>query len=140
VIESIFSPEAYMERVMATTRKLKLQGRHKASGWWQIKRELRGFLRTALWMTCNRKVCWYYWRNTFRTLLMGSKKFDVAQTLMAMYMHFEKQSRCVARELDENIEYSLHQAAFPRMVDPSSKTSATPQPAPVSLPSAPPVR
>lgn len=125
VIESIFSPKAYMERVMATTRKLKLRGGHKASGWWQVKRELRGFMRTAIWMTCNSKVRWYYWRNTFRTLFMGSKKFDVAQTLMAMYMHFEKQSRCVTRELDENIEFSRHHAAFPRMVDPSPKTDGT---------------
>ena len=79
---------------------------------------------------------WYYWRNTLRTMFMGSKKFDVAQTLMSMYMHFEKQSRCVTRELDENIDYSLHQAAFPRMVDPSPKATGTPESrlVPLSLP------
>jgi hypothetical protein len=124
VIESIFSPRAYMDRVLDTTRKLKPCGRHRARGWWQVKRELRGFLSTALWMTSRKAVRWYYWRNTLLTMLMGSKKFDVAQTLMAMYMHFEKQARCVTRELDENIEFSLHAAAFPRMIEPSPATNA----------------
>ena len=77
VLETIYSPENFMERVLDTTRRLKLQRRHRP-GWWESKRELKGFFHMMWWMTRNKTVRRYYWRNTLLSLWMGLDKFDAA--------------------------------------------------------------
>jgi radical SAM superfamily enzyme YgiQ (UPF0313 family) len=121
LLERIYSPKNYMNRVLLSTSKLKLRTGHNPSQWWEIKRNLRGFFKMATWMTFNRSVCWYYWRNTFRMLFMGSRKFDVGQSLMSIYMHFAKQSVNVREELNASIDYCVNEASFPRMVQRESQ-------------------
>ncbi|MEO8498633.1 MAG: B12-binding domain-containing radical SAM protein, partial [Planctomycetota bacterium] len=119
VLETIYSPKNFMDRVLDTTRRLKLRRRRKP-GWWETKRELRGLLSMMWWMTRDKSVRRYYWRNSFRSLLMGFDKFDAAQTMMMSYMHFKKQSRHVVQQLDINIDFAIHRASYPRMMEPAS--------------------
>lgn len=113
IIDSIFSPRNFMDRVLATAKKAKFSHRHKPSVW-ELKREIRSLLRTAWWMTKNKSVRWYYWRNTIRTLFLGMDKFDYAQRMMAMFRHFQRQSQYVINQVDVNIDFAIHHATYPR--------------------------
>lgn len=116
LLERSFDPKRYMDRVLRSTRGLTLQGGHSPSQWWEIKRSVRGLFKTMVWMTANRSVRYYYWRNTVEMLFLGSRKFDVGQSLMSIYMHFASQSAAIRDDLDASIAYCRTEASFPRMV------------------------
>jgi len=115
VLDAIFSPRNFMNRVLATAKRTRPFNRHKPS-LSELKREIRSLFSTACWMTKNKSVRWLYWRNTLRTLFMGFDKFDYAQRMMSMFRHFERQSRYVSKQIDVNIDFAINHATYPRMV------------------------
>lgn len=114
VLEAVYRPDAYMDRVLAATARLGLDGPSRPKTWAELRREIPALLRTMLWMTRRPAVRGLYWRNSWRTLRMGGQQFDVAQTLMAMFMHLSPQAGRVRAELDEHISFCRDTAAFPR--------------------------
>ena len=115
VIQTIYDPQVFMDRVLSTTMRLKVKGKHRPRGW-EARRALLGWTRVAWWMTKNRSVRRLYWRNTLRTLFMGTAKVQYCQSMMALYMHFENQSEFVATQMDENIDHATNHATYPRQV------------------------
>ena len=115
-IERIYGPRGYMDRVLSTTRRLNLKFRHQPNAW-EWKRNLRGLAHTAWWMLTHRDVRWLYLRNSWLTLWMGINKFDYAQQMMSLYMHFARQTEVVKNQLDVNIDFAMHHAPYPRMLD-----------------------
>ena len=116
VIETIYSPKVFMDRILATTRRIKLTPKfvpNKAES-----RELLGFfLKVVWWMTKNKSVRWYYWRNTLKTLFMGRGKFSFAQSQMVLFVHYEQQSKYVSEQLAMNIDYAINKASYPRQLN-----------------------
>lgn len=117
VLRRIFDPAVYIRRVLATAAKAKLRGRHQPS-FREWVRDLRGLIATAIWMTRHRSLRWSYWRGSLATLWTGFARFDYFQRMMAMYPHFDRQSRHVIEQLDVNIDFALHHATYPRMLEP----------------------
>ena len=123
VIETIYDATVFMDRVLATAKRMKIQRRHLPN-WWEWKRTLRGLWSTAKWMSANREIRWYYWRNFLRSFAMGFGPFEFAQTMAAIYIHFDSQSRYLQGELTNQINSSMQYAIHERMVDEPSKTAA----------------
>lgn len=115
VLETIYRADHFMDRVLATTRRVDAVYRYRPN-WWAVKRAARGIFNTMVWMTRNRSVRRYYWRNTLLTLGMGAARFELAQTLMMSYRHFETQSRHVISELERNIDFATNEASYPRVL------------------------
>ena len=115
VIEQIYSPQAFMDRVLNTTRRIKLRSKHLPN-WWELKRMTRGFTHISTRMLKNPKTRGLYLRNAWKTLWMGLEKFEFAHTMMGGYLHFEKTTANMLKELDNSIEFAMHEATFPRSV------------------------
>ena len=113
VIQTIYSPQVFMDRILSTTKRLKIKAKHRPRGW-EARRALLCWTRVAWWMTKNRSVRRLYWRNTLRTLFMGTGNVQYCQSMMAIYMHFEKQSVYVSQQMDENIDNAINHATYPR--------------------------
>jgi radical SAM superfamily enzyme YgiQ (UPF0313 family) len=115
VIETIYSPKVFMDRILSTTRRIKLTPKFQP-GKALRRRFFRALLKAAWWMTKNKSVRRYYWRNTLKTLFMGRGKFSFAQSQMVLYMHYEKQSKFVSDQLAVNIDYAINKASYPRQL------------------------
>lgn len=115
VIESIYSAEAFMGRVLNTTRRIRLRSRHLPN-WWELKRMARGFRSISWRLMKNPKTRWIYLRNAWKTFWMGPEKFEFAHTMMGGYLHFEKTTENMLQELQNSIEHAKHHATFPRSV------------------------
>ena len=117
VVETIYSPQVFMDRILATTRRIMLTPKFVPSKA-QRRRFFLALLRVAWWMTKNSSVRRYYWRNSLKTLFMGRGKFSFAQSQMMLYMHFGKQSKFVSDQLAVNIDYAVNKASYPRKMQP----------------------
>lgn len=116
VIENIYSAEAFMDRVLSTTRRIRLRSRHLPN-LWELRRMSRGFVNIAWKLLKNRDTRWLYLRNAWKTMLMGPEKFEFAHTIMGGYLHFEKTTKNMLQELENSIEFAMHEASFPRSVE-----------------------
>ncbi|MCA9051010.1 MAG: DUF4070 domain-containing protein, partial [Planctomycetaceae bacterium] len=115
VIREVYSPQNYMDRVLSTAGRLKLKRKHLGS-WFELKRMVRGFFNIAIGMTRNPATRRLYWRNTFRTALMGFAKFEYAQSMMSLYLHFGPQTDFIRQQLDISIQYTREGTPYPRQV------------------------
>ncbi|TWU66243.1 Radical SAM superfamily protein [Crateriforma conspicua] len=115
IIATVYSPKAFMDRVLDTTRRIKIVNKHVPNGW-EFRRMFRGF-RTIAWrLLSDRSTRWLYLRNFFRAALMGPTKFEYAHTLMGSYLHFHGQTEKMLDALDVSIDFAENHAAYPRSV------------------------
>lgn len=123
VVTQIYSPRPFMDRVLATARRLRPRRRHRTN-WHETKRDVRALARLAWWMTRRRETRWLYWRNSLLALLGGVQRFDFAQSMMLMYLHLGPQSQHVTRLVDQAIDFAEHEAEYPRQIDPAELASS----------------
>lgn len=116
VVETIYSPTSFMDRVLNTTRRLKLRSKHLPN-WWELRRMARGFRHISWQLLKNPETRWLYLRNAFRTLLMGPEKFEFAHTIMGGYLHFQKTTANMLDELENSIRFASEEAPYPRSVE-----------------------
>lgn len=115
IIGHIYSPQAFMDRVLDTTRRLNFATKHKP-GSWEFKRMVRGFFSVSSTLIRNPETRWLYLRNAWKSLWMGFDKFEYAHTTMGGYMHFRKQADGLRASLAQSIEFFDTQSPFPRSV------------------------
>jgi radical SAM superfamily enzyme YgiQ (UPF0313 family) len=127
VIDYIYSPQAFMDRVLDTTQRLQFKTKHRP-GWWEAKRMVRGFFNISSQLLRSRSTRRLYLRNAWKSMWMGLDKFEYAHTTMGGYMHFKKQADLMSQSLARSIELYMHQPPFPRSVGDMANSSA------VSLP------
>jgi radical SAM superfamily enzyme YgiQ (UPF0313 family) len=113
VIEEIYSPKAFMARVLDTTQRLQIKSKH-VPGWWETKRLIRGWLVMTARLLKNRDTRWHYLQTAWRVLWMGPAKFEFAHQLMGTYLHFAKQTQLMVAQLNTSIEYAKNHASYPR--------------------------
>lgn len=119
IVRAISSPRAFMDRVLDTTRRLRLRSKHVPGGW-EARRILRGAVRIATSLLARRETRWLYLRNAWKSFWMGPAKFEFANTLMGSFLHFQRQSELMLRQLDVSVDFAINQATYPRSM------SATP--------------
>lgn len=115
IIAEVYSPRAFMDRVMDTTRRLKIRNKHVPNGW-EFKRMARGFLTISGRMLRDRRTRWLYLRNFARAAMMGPTKFEYAHTIMGSFLHFDLQTQKILEGLDTSIDFALNHAEYPRSV------------------------
>ncbi|MDH3316478.1 MAG: B12-binding domain-containing radical SAM protein [Gammaproteobacteria bacterium] len=115
VVRVLYNPMSFMDRVLATTTRMQIARRHPV-GWWEFKRVVRGLFCTVRDLGLRKKTRRLYWRNTLRSLLLGWRKFEFAQMMMATYPHFQRQMPHVLAKIDDSIEFDTHLATYPRAV------------------------
>ncbi|MEM9587735.1 MAG: DUF4070 domain-containing protein [Planctomycetota bacterium] len=134
IIQSVYSPREFMDRVIDTTSRLNLKNKHLPNGW-EFRRMARGFMTIATRMLADRRTRWLYLRNFVRAALMGPTKFEYAHTIMGSYLHFDKQSQKILEALETSIDFAENQATYPRSVaELKDRLSAQPTPTSVELP------
>jgi hypothetical protein len=117
VIQSIYSVPSYFDRCLAVCRELGVRPRYKPS-WPRALVYVRGFLRTSLRLGLRPSTAWPYWRNVGLLLVTRPRTLETVVSLMAMYLHFRKQSRFIvdamkARVRDEEVRYPATSSAVP---------------------------
>lgn len=117
LIEGLYGPKVYMDRVLDMARRVKANYRHQLS-LNEFSRSLRGLVRTAWKMSWNPRVRKYYWRNFFQSARLGMYRFDLAQRMASMYLHFEPITDKISYETDVSIYYAEKMASYPRQVGP----------------------
>ncbi len=70
IITQIYSPQAFLDRVMDTTSRIQIHNKH-VPNWWEFKRMLRGFFVVVARMLGDRRTRWLYLRNVVRLVWMG---------------------------------------------------------------------
>ena len=115
IIAHVYSPAAFMQRVMDTTSRIKIRNRHVPNAW-EFRRMVRGF-RTIAWrMLADRRTRGLYLKNFVRAAMMGPTKFEYAHTIMGSFLHFDANTRKMLAALDESIEFAENHATYPRSV------------------------
>lgn len=115
LIDRIYSPRAFMDRVLETTRRLQMNPKHRPN-WWEAKRMLRGFFSVSTSLLANRESRWLYLRNAWKTFWMGPAKFEFAHTVMGSFLHFRRQTQAIQAGLQRGVQYARHEATYPRSV------------------------
>lgn len=115
VVRAIYSPKAFMDRVLDTTTRLNIQSKH-VPGLWEFRRMLRGFFNVAGTLLWNKDTRWLYLRNAWKSLWMGPAKFEFAHTSMGAFLHFHHQTKRMLEELDVAIDFATRRATYPRSV------------------------
>ncbi len=115
IISHVYSPRAFMDRVIDTASRLQIQNKH-VPNWWEFKRMFRGFCVITMRMLSDPRTRWLYMRNFVRAAMMGPTKFEYAHTVMGSFLHFDKQTRKIIEGLDLSIEFAENQAEYPRSV------------------------
>ncbi len=115
IIEAVYSPRMFMDRVIDTAERMNIQNKHVPGGW-ELKRMIRGFRVIATRLLSDRRTRWLYIRNFVRAAAMGPTKFEYAHTIMGSFLHFDLQTRRILSALDESIRYAEDQATYPRSV------------------------
>ena len=76
IVQSVYSPEAFMTRVMDTTKRIKIRNKHLPN-FWEFKRMTRGFLTIATRMLSDPRTRWLYAKNFLRAAMMGTDQIRV---------------------------------------------------------------
>ena len=115
IIEAVYSPEAFMGRVMDTAKRMNIQNKHVPNAW-EFRRMFKGF-RTTVWrLLADRRTRYLYAKNFFRAAMMGPTKFEYAHTIMGSFLHFDLQTQRILESLDLSIDYAENHATYPRSV------------------------
>lgn len=115
IVEKVYSPKAFMDRVLDTTQRLNLKSKHRPN-LWELRRMLRGWAVLSWRLLRNRTSRYYYLRNAWKSFRMGPAKFIFAHQLMGSYLHFARQTKRMSEQLEVSIEYAKTQATYPRSV------------------------
>ena len=130
IITAVYSPEAFMGRVMDTAKRLNIQNRHTPN-LWELRRMTRGFFTIATRMLRDRRTRWLYIKNFVRAAMMGPTKFEYAHTVMGSFLHFDLQTRKIIEALDVSIDFAENHATYPRSVADMPPEKRTPEELPV---------
>jgi hypothetical protein len=99
VVESVYAPKAYFDRLLRTGLALKTVSKHRPR-WFEIKRQARGLVRLSRKMSANKETRWLFWRNFMRIILRGPHVIEQVLRVTGIYLHFAKQVKFLSKELE----------------------------------------
>jgi radical SAM superfamily enzyme YgiQ (UPF0313 family) len=92
VIRAVYEPTSYFDRVLRLIGLLKVRSRHRPR-WFEIKRDLLGFVRMALTFSRDKRTRPLFWRNVCAALAKGPVVLAAIMHLMAGFVHFQRHAR-----------------------------------------------
>ncbi len=126
VIENIYSPKSYFDRLMRLLPLLKTKSKHKPN-FFETKRMLLGFYRAAKITRNIPSLRWRFWQIFLRSLPYGPPVTEQVMRLVGIYIHFQNQVEYVkktvgaqSKKQQNNMPKDLHQWEKP---SPQTKAS-----------------
>lgn len=96
VLETIYHPRFYYQRVVYTGLNISASYRHKPGfKTWLIY--MRSFLRVCRIAGFSKQTGWLYWKMFFTVIFRNPKGIEAAVNLAAMYIHFSKQKEYIVQ-------------------------------------------
>ncbi|MFW6138699.1 MAG: B12-binding domain-containing radical SAM protein [Spirochaetota bacterium] len=98
ILRKIYSPNSYFDRCWKVARMLNVERKCKPS----ITRKLKNipaFLRLVNRLGLKPPTCYYFWRNILITLFTNPSALVEVCNLMALFIHFRKQTNFVIRHM-----------------------------------------
>ncbi|MCX6278083.1 MAG: B12-binding domain-containing radical SAM protein [Bacteroidetes bacterium] len=94
VIESIFKPSKYYERIIYTSLKIRPKYKHKPDfKTWLLY--MRSFLRVCKKAGFSKATGFLYWKMFFTVILRNPMGIEAGVNLAAMFIHFQKQKEYI---------------------------------------------
>ena len=87
IIDTLYDPANFMARAAQAVRRITPAPKHKP-GLFEMWRDLRGFVRLILRLSCRPDVRPHYWRYLRETWKLGPQRFALAAAIVTMYLHF----------------------------------------------------
>jgi hypothetical protein len=103
VVENIYAPQAFFERVRRTVAEMDSSKRHFKPTFRHQMKELKGFARMIWKLGTSGETARYFWRVIGRTLVENPRSIRYAGSLMALYLHFGPFSKYVAARIRAEI-------------------------------------
>jgi len=104
VLERIYAPEAYFERVRRVCADLDRRDHRLRMPWRHLVRDLRAFGRIAHRLGVrDRRARWEFWRTLLNAALHNPRAFKIAASFAALYLHLGPFARSLCRRLDVQI-------------------------------------
>jgi radical SAM superfamily enzyme YgiQ (UPF0313 family) len=118
IIEAIFKPSNYYQRVIYTSLLAKTDYKHKPDlKTWMIY--MRSFLRVCKKAGFSKATGIFYWKMFFTVIFRNPKGIEPAVNLAAMFIHFQKQKDyivSVTNQMISNIEKTGEEAFNKKML------------------------
>ena len=103
VVETIYTPENYFNRVLRVGKALDSSQRRFRPGLRQWWKELKGFFRMTVKLGMRRETRRFFWGTMLKALWKNPKSIRYTGSLVALYLHFGKFSQYVAGKIREAI-------------------------------------
>jgi hypothetical protein len=128
VIETVYTPEAYFERVRRVGESLDSSQRRYRPGLKAQVKELKGFVRLIAKIGLRGAAKGPFWKALVSCLWKNPKSIRYAGALMALYLHFGPFSKYVASRIREAIDKEERSPSrvAPRPAPPRMRVTAEP--------------
>jgi radical SAM superfamily enzyme YgiQ (UPF0313 family) len=103
VLNSVYSTRNYFDRCLRVSRALRVRPRFKPP-WKLMARQGLAFLKIVVKMGLRPSTSYYFWRNFLSVLFTRVSSLEMVVNLMAMYLHFSRQTKFVSAVTVENIK------------------------------------
>jgi hypothetical protein len=103
VIETVYTPRAYFDRVSKVSRMLDSSHRRFRQPFWHRRRELRGFFRMARKLGFRKETRGPFWRTLVASAWANPRSLRYTGALIALYLHFGPFSKYVAERIRQAI-------------------------------------
>ncbi len=103
VLRETYSPRSYFDRCLSLGKVLKTNYSYKPT----LKRKFRyatGFLKTVFKLGFRPFSAYYFWRNIVVILFTRMSSIETVVNLMAMYLHFHRQTRFISDLMIGNLK------------------------------------
>ena len=102
ILRRLYSPKSYFDRVRALGRRLRRQP--KQLGTTRGRRREIAALAIVVWqLGFASATAWYFWRNVLLVLATRPGNFEATVHLMALFIHFDRQTRFVLDGLERKL-------------------------------------
>jgi len=102
VLEAVYSTRSYFDRSLSLSKVLKVRYSFKPS-WRRRVQYARAFLRTLIRLGLPPSTAFYFWRNVLWILFTRVSSLETVVNLMAMYLHFRRQTDFVSKLVADDI-------------------------------------
>jgi radical SAM superfamily enzyme YgiQ (UPF0313 family) len=103
VLTATYSTRNYFNRCLKVSKALRIHSRFKPP-WTRKVRYGMAFLKIVVKLGLRPSTSYYYWRNFLAVLFTRVSSLETVVNLMAMYLHFTRQTKFVSRVMAENIK------------------------------------
>jgi hypothetical protein len=103
VLKKVYRRKSYFDRCLKVGRVLRTQRKHKTSFGKKIM-VTRSLLRLIYRLGLRPATFYYFWRNLVAIVFTRPSSAEEVANLMAMYIHFRKQTKYIVKLMSRNVE------------------------------------